>query len=105
MEANSSIVDFMGSLKWKGKTSETNIDVQTPIGIAISKAPKVTISEPYNRGNPPNVLDARLQRIPRSNSGPNFENASAPSLATKKSIRKRMKIESEAQIKRTTVIG
>jgi len=95
----------MGSLKEKGKTSETNIAVQTPIGIAIIKAPNVTISEPYKRGSPPNRFDSRSHRIPKNKSDPNRENASVPSLATKKSIRKRIMMENEAQRKRTISIG
>ena len=75
------------------------------MGIAISKAPNVTISEPKRRGKPPNKSDSRFHCIPKSKSGPTLEKANAPSLATKKSIKKRITIEIEAQIKRTTLIG
>ena len=77
----------------------------TPIGMAISRAPNVTIIEPYNRGKPPNRFVSRFHRIPKSRSDPNRENATAPSLATKKSIKNKIMIENEAQRKRTISIG
>jgi hypothetical protein len=73
--------------------------------MAISRAPNVTIREPYKRGNPPKMSFSRFHCIPESRSGPNLEKASAPSLATKKSIKSRMMMENEAQRKRTTVMG
>ena len=76
-----------------------------PMGIATIKAPDVTRREPYRRGKPPNRFDSRFHFIPNNNSSPKLENARAPSLATKKSIKNKIMIENEAQRKRTTVIG
>jgi hypothetical protein len=79
--------------------------VHTPMGMAITRAPNVTIREPYKRGKPPNRFDSRSHRIPKNRSEPKRENASAPSWATKNIIKKRIMIEKAAQRKRTISIG
>jgi hypothetical protein len=105
IEAKSSMIDLTVSLSENGKTSAIVIAVHTPSGIEIARAPNVTITEPYNKGKPPNKFDSRSQFRPKSKSVPNIENARPPSLTTKKSIRKRMTMENEAQRNRISSIG
>lgn len=99
------MIDLTVSLSENGKTSAMNMVVHTPSGMEIARAPNVTITEPYNKGKPPNKLDLRSHFRPKIKSVANIESASAPSLATKNSIKNRITMENEAQRNKTSSIG